>query len=313
MTDPAPPVRMLARSIAKMLQASRVARGRPHGGDNVAGLIFDTLLSANLAHLPYGSPEARRMATPGGAEAKRELMRPISAHAVAQSLALPYETVRTRIRRMLDAGYCEQVDGGVIAIAGALLDAPFQRMAEETRDVAVQALRDLAILGFDFAGMATAFGYRIELAEQSAPAALAARIIIDLQIRYLEDVGIFGGVIRASVWSAVMCANVRRMSRIPELAWRYSTQACPPPDALRDPISVRALAAEVGLPFETTRRHVAALVEKGWLVVAAGGGLIAPAEVMSEDALGRGNNQLGLLYAKLIADLSRAGIDFAAL
>ena len=38
---------------------------------------------------------------------------PISVYAVAKDLGLPYENIRRRVKKLLDAGVCITVDGGV--------------------------------------------------------------------------------------------------------------------------------------------------------------------------------------------------------
>ncbi len=69
-------------------------------------------------------------------------------------------------------------------------------------------------------------------------------------------------------------------------AWRASTQHLKDwmpqeagddslvPDAMRHPVSVSSIARSLGLPVETTRRHVIGLCEDGWAERTADGGVI---------------------------------------
>jgi DeoR/GlpR family transcriptional regulator of sugar metabolism len=49
-----------------------------------------------------------------------EVRRPISVLAVANSLGLPYETVRRYVTKLIRLGRCGRVKGGIIALASGL-------------------------------------------------------------------------------------------------------------------------------------------------------------------------------------------------
>jgi hypothetical protein len=68
---------------------------------------------------------------------------------------------------------------------------------------------------------------------------------------------------------------VAQISRSPELQRAYATLDCPPPDELRRPVSISAIANSLRIPFETARRRIAALVELG-IVKSAPRGVIIP-------------------------------------
>lgn len=70
---------------------------------------------------------------------------------------------------------------------------------------------------------------------------------------------------RFVVYMAVVSAGASRMQRDPELRARYGGQE-PLPDEHRSAISRRAIAESVGLPRETVRRKIAALIADGHLV-----------------------------------------------
>jgi hypothetical protein len=91
-------------------------------GDVRFGVVALTIISANTAYLDTRGGEGWRYAgidqpLPDSAR------RPISIKRIAESLSLPYETVRRRVERLLEANACVRVQDGVI-VPAALLDSP---------------------------------------------------------------------------------------------------------------------------------------------------------------------------------------------
>jgi len=66
-------------------------------------------------------------------------------------------------------------------------------------------------------------------------------------------------------------ANVELLMRDPDLQRAYATYDAPPPDSLRRPISINALAQSLGLPFETVRRRITRLALLGIVKTSADG------------------------------------------
>lgn len=69
----------------------------------------------------------------------------------------------------------------------------------------------------------------------------------------------------------IIQANVTPLTRDPGLQRAYGSYDDVPPDELRRPVSVSALASSLRLPYETVRRRVAALVAEGACEMTAGG------------------------------------------
>lgn len=88
-------------------------------------------------------------------------------------------------------------------------------------------------------------------------------------------------VVDALIMVAVTQANVDPVIGDPELQRAYATYEAPPPDALRRPISINALARSLRLPFETVRRRVSRLVLLQLLKVSPEGVWTPAAQVRS--------------------------------
>lgn len=59
------------------------------------------------------------------------------------------------------------------------------------------------------------------------------------------------------------------------------------PDDLRRPVSVLGVAQFLGLPYETTRRHMNQLLESGYVVKVGAKGVVVPADVMRRPEIDR--------------------------
>lgn len=114
-------------------------------------------------------------------------------------------------------------------------------------------------------------------------ARLVARLSSEYVLRVLKLLTDFHGadMLTAILAQAIIAANTAHLDQRNGEGPRYAGLAQAPPDALRRPISVLALSQSMGLPFETTRRHVNKLVKAG-RCVRVRGGVIVPAEVLED-------------------------------
>ena len=97
----------------------------------------------------------------------------------------------------------------------------------------------------------------------------------------LVKLGGFGrDVVDALLLAAISQANVAQITRNPELQRQYATLDQPPPDEMRRPVSISAIANSLRIPFETARRRIVALSELG-VVVTHPRGVVVPTAPLS--------------------------------
>lgn len=88
-----------------------------------------------------------------------------------------------------------------------------------------------------------------------------------------------------------------------------TARACGPfdqPQGGKRPVSINALAASLGRPFETTRRHANALIDEG-LVARSPVGLSVVADALTEPRIARLTHGCHDLMVHLMEDLTRIG------
>jgi hypothetical protein len=78
----------------------------------------------------------------------------------------------------------------------------------------------------------------------------------------LVKLGGFGrDVIDGVLLTAISQANVLPITRDPALQQRYATLDQPPPDQMRRPVSISAVANSLRIPIETARRRISAMAK----------------------------------------------------
>lgn len=116
-------------------------------GDLILGVVFIAINQAATDHL-----NLTREARSGDDEAivPNQLRRPVTVLSIADSLNLPRETVRRHVARLIERGYCVQVQGRrVIIPAKVYLQPPFATAFENNRrdlHALVSAIRRAGLL-----------------------------------------------------------------------------------------------------------------------------------------------------------------------
>jgi hypothetical protein len=140
---------------------------------------------------------------------------------------------------------------------------------------------------------------------------VASRLTIEFFLRCASLVAGLsdGDLMEGLILRTIIAGNVNHLDRDPNSPGRFASVDDIPPDEVRRPISVLAIANTLSLPYETTRRYANTLLKKG-RCVRTKGGLIAPAARNAEPA-----DQEAILanmanLRRLVTALRQAGIEF---
>jgi hypothetical protein len=148
-------------------------------------------------------------------------------------------------------------------------------------------------------------------AADAAVGRIASRLTVEFFLRTTRLVSEMAGgdIVRALILRAIIAGNISHIDHDPANPPRYTAIDDVPPDELRRPVSVLAVAGSLGLPYETTRRCVNKLVKEG-LCVRVKGGVIAPAakHIQPVDHRAIRTNMANL--RRLFSGLKQAGVKF---
>lgn len=110
---------------------------------------------------------------------------------------------------------------------------------------------------------------RLALAWQATPATVDFILKTETASRNTRD------LVDGLLFAAIQAANVSAINNDPDLQMAYATLTAAPPDELRRPVSVSAIAHSLRMPFETARRRIQALVRIGALEATPKGILVS--------------------------------------
>lgn len=144
-----------------------------------------------------------------------------------------------------------------------------------------------------------------DLGEARAAARISADYLLRT-IRLLMDAH-DGNVLDALIFQAIAQANVAHLRPAVDAAAGQALPG-PPPDDQRRPVSILAVATGLGLPFETTRRHVKRMIADG-RCARQGGGIIVPASALSSRRAGAAATANLANLRRCFRDLAKAGVD----
>lgn len=289
--------RLVFRCVTTFLLDLVARQIRRHEGDFTRAVVYMAAIQASRS-------SASEM-TPG------QTARGFSVRAIAQSLAMPYETTRRKVIELEAKGLARRVGARGYTVSPPLFDeAVYRADNEATWRALCTVVSDLRALGFDFdqfAGGATLSADRgLTHADRADAAAVLAN---DFLLRVLEGgVGPHGSMIDAVIFCTLLLINAELLTNDPQLAWAYAGAETPPPDSLRRPATITGLSDSLGLPHETVRRRVRRQRELGWVKRVTGGYLITMERMQDPDVL-----QTGLLISRRFLQLLEAirmlGID----
>ena len=113
----------------------------------------------------------------------------------------------------------------------------------------------------------------------------------------------------AVVYLAILQANLAPMMEDPALSARYAGIDTIAPEDLRRPISVHALAGSLHMPYETTRRCVGRLIDKGFVKRVSRSGILTCADKVAEPGQKRLVEQQYQDTLRLVGQLRRGGLE----
>ena len=292
-------LRLLSRlAIALLLDLIGIARG---GRRMIDTLLIGVIVQANLGGTG-GATERQATGEAAGA-LPDELRRPIAINAIAASLGLPFETVRRRVRKLADQGLCRLVSGGVIVPAAVLATTECEAMglrAHERLRAFFYEVSDLALLD-ELPGAA------VRLEAGARPTALAIRLAGEYVLREIDGLmESLGGPVDGLIAFAVFRANTAHFPHHLRGGEGYAAEDMVE-DSRRRPVRLVEVAARLGMPQETVRRHLVRLVDRG-VCRRVSDGFVIPGEVFAREDVRRAvfNNAANL--RRLMGGLARLGV-----
>jgi hypothetical protein len=135
---------------------------------------------------------------------------------------------------------------------------------------------------------------------------LVARLTADYLLRSLKMIGELaeGELLTGLVNLALVQANVGHLD---PAGSAFDSLDSIPPDEVRRPVSVLSISASLGLPYETTRRHVAKMVETGQCLRVKGG-VVSPTAAVADPRRSEMLEQNLINLKRLYRNLRNAGV-----
>lgn len=256
--------------------------------DFVDALIITAVTQANVDPV-LADPELQRTYATYDAPPPEELRRPISINALAESLGLPFETVRRRTTKLLLLGVLRTRAGGVWTPLSHLRSRAHRRVAEAAYD-RTRALYDALAHLPEFSDLSHGRAW-VGAPPLRAVARLSGEYLLRLAVVFRE---VFNDPVDAAIWLEVV-RSATGAPPIPGGAW------------VRMSASRTLIAKRLGLPGETVRRRIANLIAQG-ACAQDGRGPFVPAEVLARAAFQRiaDRNQIDL--RRLFSGLASMGV-----
>jgi hypothetical protein len=245
-------LRVNARMILEIFEAGR----RAADGDFEQCLIFATISAANNGHVDDDPLLAQAFA---GKTVPDDMRRPIRMLRISESLGLARETTRVKVGHLVRKGLVTRTPGGLFIPAGVTTGGQLDAMFDAYIRSVAKAVDCLAAAGAAGLARDERLGGNIEdwrwgVVRNVAHHAL--RGVADL-IHYVQP----DNLIEAYLFLAVLDHAGAHLSAPGRVL--YPDHLDYPPLAERRTITASGLASVMGIPRETVRRNLIALVNKG--------------------------------------------------
>ena len=225
----------------------------------------------------------------------------VGVRELARRLNLPYETVRRHAMTLVRTGQCTATRAG-LAVVPAVLQS--RRISSLLRRLYLSVERML--LDMTRAGVAgyepppKPVGRPVRLTPHQMTVVMASIRQLQATIRMLGERW-NGDFLRGLVYTAIWTANVKHFFNTEIVASQGIL-----PDELRRPVSILAISNSLRLPYETVRRHAAALEKDGLCRRVGRQGVIVPAT--AHRRLTSNTVQVHGMLTELLAELRAAGL-----
>jgi hypothetical protein len=137
------------------------------------------------------------------------------------------------------------------------------------------------------------------------------RLLAGLSFAFLRDemANGIGGLepVDALLVLAINQANIAPLTRDPEARTRYGDLDAPAPDGARRPVSINAVAASLGLPFETVRRRIRRLAAEQVCALSSDG-VVVPASFLASPSYVQSVLQAHERLRRFYVELRAAGL-----
>ena len=235
-------------------------------GDLVSSLLVPAILDANVGHLD-ADPDISRRHQALDAAYPDALRRPANALSIAQFLDLPRETARAKLAAMAASGVLQRMPAGYLLPTSTLISDRFLPAIPRFLDTLDEFVSGL--------GLIRAFGLKpgSRLTQPVWPVAWAAMRLSTAHVlretAYTRELTP-GMNLTACYILLSVCQAVGGLLRLaPQMPARGGALAVLGPTFR--PVRGAGIAARLGLPEETVRRHLKDLVAVGYLCRGPGG------------------------------------------
>jgi hypothetical protein len=247
------PIRMVTRFLAEMQTTIVLAGLRAFDGDLDRFVVF-TLIARQSSSTPIDGMDVA---------ADPPESRAISINSLAASLSRPFETVRHHVNALIAQEVVARTPSGVVALASGLQRPEMIEMSMTAHDAFVRLVEDLQRFDLPMPPQRNTSAYH---------PAVGVRAAADIMLAVADNNrGLHQEWINLVLYSTILCANTRSYTYDPVLARRYADQFAVPPDSLRRPLRVSALARTLRLPYATVQRRAEKLVADGRVEKVRGG------------------------------------------
>ena len=240
-------------SIGFMLDICDLGR---HAAPLLDMLLANAIIAANVAHI-LGDPALQTAYARIDTPPPDELRRGVSINALAESLRLPFETVRRHVRQLVARGACVVQPQGLYVPKAIIDSAPFLAMQQVRYDRLVRFCHDLrAVKAID----PPPFDLP-PAGDPQAPVRGIGRLLSEYFFRNLEAMH---DLARDPLNALVLLQVIHSSSEhLGPAELEEALRAGGIPDEARRPVRAIEISRRLNVPYETTRRHIGWLVEDG--------------------------------------------------